>query len=336
MATVQIADIYEPVPFNHAVQESATEKNAFVQSGVMVNDERISQMADVGGTTGDIPFYKPITNDEPDYVTDNPATHSTPANIATGKQMYHKANMHKSWSAMDLARELALKDPVAAITGGIGHYWATHYQNRVIQSSMGLLANNVANDSADMRFSVATDNVAAVTDAERISGDVVIEGAATMGDAAASLSLIAVHSVVFKKMQKDNLITTIPNSDNTAFFNLYLNKYHIIVDDSLPAVAGTNRITYTSILFAGGAIAYGEGKPLKPSALSRSESAGNGGGEDTIHSRKTAIILPYGTSFLAASVAGQSPTLSELAAAGNWDRVHARKNVNIAFIQTNG
>lgn len=302
----------------------------------MTNDQRIATMAGVGGSVGEIPFFKQITRDEPDYTTDNPGTNSTPAKIGGGKQLYHKANMHKSWSTMDLARELALADPVAAITAGIGGYWASHTQNRVIQSVMGLLADNVANDSSDMLFSVATDDVGAVTDAERIGGDVVIEGGATMGDAASQLSLIAVHSVVFKKMQKDNLITSIPNSDNTAFFNLYLNKYQIIVDDSLPAVAGANRITYTSILFAAGAIAYGESAPLKPSELERNPSAGNGGGEDILHSRKTAIILPYGASFLAASVAGQSPTLAELATAGNWNRVHERKNLSIAFLQTNG
>jgi len=244
--------------------------------------------------------------------------------------------MHKSWSTMDLARELALADPVAAITAGIGGYWATHYEKRIIQSAMGVLADNVASDSSDMLFSVATDTAGAVTDGERIGSDAVVEGAATMGDAASQLSLIAVHSVVFKKMQKDNLITTIPNAQNNSFFNLYLNKYTIIVDDSLPAVAGTNRITYTSILFAAGAVAYGEGAPTMASELERKASAGNGGGQDILHSRKTAIILPYGTSFLAASVAGQSPTLAELGTAGNWDRVYNRKNVNIAFIQTNG
>jgi hypothetical protein len=336
MAVTKIADIYEPVPFEQAIQEAAVEKNAFIQSGVMVNDARIAGMANVGGSTGDIPFYNAVTADEPDYVTDNDATSSTPAKIGSGKQKYHTANMHKSWSTMDLARELALADPVEAITVGIGGYWATHYEKRIIQSSMGVLANNVAADSSDMLFTVATDAAGAITDAERISGDVVIEGGATMGDAASMLSLIAVHSVVFKKMQKDNLITTIPNAENNSFFNLYLNKYTIIVDDSLPAVAGSNRITYTSILYAAGAMAYGEGSPTQASELEREASAGNGGGQDILHSRKTAIILPYGTSFLAVSVAGQSPTLAELATAGNWDRVYNRKNVNMAFIQTNG
>lgn len=336
MAVVQLADIYQPVPFNAGVQEVATELNAFIQSGVMVNDDRIAQMANVGGMIGDIPFYNTLGTPEANYTTDNPASNSTPQKIGSGKQLYHKAAQHQSWSTMDLARELALQDPVGAITSSIGHYWAVMDQRRLIQSSLGVLADNIANDAGDMVYSVATDAAGAITDAERISADVVIEGAATMGDAKRNLAVIAVHSVVKKQMEKQQLISAIRDADNNIEFEVYLGKYRVIVDDEMPAIAGANRITYTSILFATGAIAYGEGSPMVASELERVASSGDGGGQDIIHSRKTNIILPYGTSFIAASVAGQSPTQTELAIAGNWDRVHARKNVNIAFIQTNG
>ena len=45
MATVQLADIYNPLVFNQAVQESAIELNAFLASGVAVQDPLVSALA---------------------------------------------------------------------------------------------------------------------------------------------------------------------------------------------------------------------------------------------------------------------------------------------------
>ena len=111
---------------------------------------------------------------------------------------------------------------------------------------------------------------------------------------------------------------------------------NLIIDDSLPAVAGTNRTTYTTILCGSGAAGYGVGTPKVPSETDREPSAGNGGGEETIYSRRTDLIHPLGFQFTSASVAGESATLAELATAANWDRVMERKNINVAFLQTNG
>lgn len=200
---------------------------------------------------------------------------------------------------------------------------------------MGVLADNIANDSSDMLKSVATDNVAAVADAEKISAEVILDAAQTLGDHKDQLAVLAIHSVIYTTLQKQNLIDYIPNARGEGTFPTYLG-YRLVVDDSLPAVAGTNRITYTSILFASGALDGATGSPAMPSELERVANAGNGGGQDIIHTRQTKIIQPFGFSFLSASVAGQSATIAELATATNWNRVRARKNIGIAFLQTNG
>lgn len=335
MAVTQIADIYNPLVFNAAVDEAATEKNRMLQSGILASNPLIDEMASQGGSIGELPFFSPIGTGEPDYVTDNPANLATPDKISTAKMIYRLAKMHKSWSTMDVARELALKDPLTAITDKIGGYWATQVQKRVIKSAMGVLADNVANDSSDMLKTVATDNVAAVTDAERISADVVLDAAQTMGDAKDALVAIAMHSVVYTKLQKQNLIDYIPNARGEVVIPTYLGM-EVIVDDGLPATAGTNRITYTTILFGRGAFSYGSGRVMMPSEIERVANAGYGGGQDIIHTRRSEIIHPVGTAFLSASVAGLSATLTELGTATNWNRVMARKNVNLAFLQTNG
>lgn len=345
MPEVRIADVYNPLVFNQAVQERAIELNAFLASGIMVTDQMMASLAQGPGNIGDLPFYFGLDNpqfdgtNEPDYTSDDPAVTSTPAKVSGDKMIYRKAFMHKSWSTMDLARELALADPLGAIINRVGKYWAVANELRLIHSAMGILADNVANDAGDMVFSIATDALPPITAAEKISGDAVISAKATMGDHAGDLSVIAMHSVVHTELQRQNLITTVQErgpSGSDVSFDTYLG-YRLVVDDSLPAVAGTNRITYTSILFSQGAVAAGTGTPTVPSELDRVPAAGNGGGQDIIHSRTTEIIHPAGFAFLSGAVAGQSATFAELGNALNWNRVYAnRKNIGIAFLQTNG
>jgi hypothetical protein len=334
MATVALANIYNPVVFGRGVQAAQTEKNAFIRAGIVVEDAQLRQQLSVGGNIGEIAFFNPLATGEPNYSTDNPATLSTPANVSGTKQIYRAAPRNKSWSVMDLSRELALIDPVGAITGRIGGYWATDDQKRLIQSCLGILANNIAADASDMLFSVATDGAGAVADAERISAETVVDGEQTLGDAQGGIAAMAIHSVIYARLKKQNLIDFIPLADQSGTIATYLGK-RLIVDDGLPAIAGANRITYTSILFGPGAVLTAPGRVNKPSAMERNEDAGNGGGEEVIYSRVNNVFHPNGFSFISGSVAGQSATYAELALAANWDRVVARKSIPLAFIRTN-
>ena len=342
MATVQIADIYNPLIFNPSVQEAAIELNAFFASGVLVQDQLINEAASGPGRIGDLSFYNGLANpqydgtNEPDYVNDDDTDNSTPDKIGDGLMKWRKAFMHKSWSTMDLAVQMALADPMGAIINRIGKYWAVANELRLISAAMGILADNVANDDGDMVVNVATDAVGEPSADEVISSDSVLNAKATLGDHANSLAVIAMHSVPYTTLQKANLIDYIRDADNNILFGTYLG-YRVVVDDSLPAVAGVNRTTYTSVLFSGGQFGFGQGNPEKPSELEREPSAGNGGGQDIIHSRQTNIIHPVGFSFESAAVAGETPTFAELRNAANWNRVYAnRKNIGMAFLQTNG
>lgn len=335
MATVQIADIYNPLVFSAAEQEAQLELNAFLASGVMSMDPRINSMASIGGNAGELPFFKPLGTEEPNYSSDDPSVTSTPNKITSAVMKYRLASQNNSWSTMDLAKELALDDPSAAITSRIGSYWATTNERRLIQSLVGVLADNVANDAGDMVVDVATDAAGAPTAAELISGDAIIEAEQTAGDHQGGFVAIAMHSRLYSNLRKQQLIEFIRDAENNTQFATYDGK-RVVVDDSLPAVAGTNRVTYTSVLFGAGSVVSGMGRVENPSEMDRTPAAGNGGGQDTLFSRRADIIHPLGFTFSSASVAGQSATLAELATAANWDRVWERKNVPLAFLKTNG
>ena len=334
MATVQIADIYNPLTFSQFADEAQIELNNFIRSGVMVPSPLVDAMATNGGNEGELTGFKPLGTQEPNYSNDNPGSTSTPQNTTKYTQRWRLASQNQSWSTMDISAELALKDPVMAITDKIGQYWATQNERRLIQSAMGVLADNVANDSGDMVINIATDDAGAITPDETISGDAVLDTLQTSGDHKMNYSAIALHSVVYTSLQKQNLIDFIPNARGEIVIPTYMGLT-VVVDDSLPAVAGTNRITYTSILFGAGAFVSGQGRVKVPSEMERKPDAGNGGGEEVLHSRRADIIHPLGCSFLSGSVAGQSATQAELADATNWNRVWERKNINMAFLQTN-
>lgn len=335
MAEVQIADIYNPLVFSAAEQEAQIELNNFIASGVMVADPRLTAMASVGGNIGELPFFKPLGTEEPNYSNDVTGDSSTPNKITTAIMKYRLCSQNNSWSTMDLAVDLALEDPVMAITNRVGSYWATTNERRLIQSTMGLLADNVANDSGDMVVNIATDAAGAPTADELVSNDAILDAQQTAGDHQAGFSAIAMHSVVYNRLRKQQLIDFIRDADNNTLFQMYGNL-RVIVDDSLSAVAGANRVTYTTVIFGNGAVAAGMGRTKVPSELDRDPEKGNGGGQETMYSRRADIIHPLGFEFTSASVAGQSATLAELATAANWNRVWERKNVPLCFLQTNG
>jgi len=343
MAEVRIADVYNPLVFNQAVQEAAIELNAFSASGIMVGDSQMNALASGPGNIGDLPFYFGLDNpqgdgtNEPEYVNDDPSDVSTPAKVTDEKMIYRKAHMHKSWSTMDLARELALADPLGAITGRIGKYWAVNNEQRLISSAVGVMLDNIANDANDMVHVIYEDLAVGSLDADNyISPNAVIAAKATMGDHANNLTAIAMHSVPFSELQRQEVIIYEKAAGTNIQFPTYLG-YRVVVDDSLPVIAGSNTPMYVSVLFASGAFAEGIGTPMVPSELDRVPGAGFGGGQDVIHSRQTRIIHPVGFSFLSAAITGQSADFSELATAAEWNRVYAnRKNIGMAFLQSNG
>ena len=334
MAVTKIADIYNPVTFAGRAQRAQIELNKFINSGIVVVDPSLKDQISAGGNTGTLTNYKPLETDEPNYSNDDDTAKAVPAKTSSEEMTFRLAMQNKSWSVMDLAKDLALQDPVTSITDRIGAYWATNNEKRVIKSALGVLADNIANDSSTMLKTVATDGAGAVTDAERISADNILDAAQTMGDHSGKLTTIAMHSALYTRLKKQNLIDFIPNARGEVVIPTYLG-YVVVFDDSMPAVAGSNRITYTCILFGAGAFVSAEGRVEKSSEMDRDASAGKGGGQTILYSRRSDLIHPVGFSFLSGSVAGKSATQAELALAANWDRVWDRKQVPMAFLQVN-
>lgn len=335
MAETTLSDVIVPEVFSPYVIQRTKALSAILGSNLVAQSAQFDALAKAEGAIGHIPHWNDLGTAESNVGSDNPGSSATPEKITAGKQIYVKNRRNMHFTAMDLVAPLAGSDPMQAIGNLVADRWARDVQKTLIAILQGVLADNDANDGDDMFYSVATDAAGAPAAAELISGDKVINAWATMGDASADIEAIGLHSVVYHRLQANELIEYEREAETGLMIARYLGK-RVIVDDGLPAVAGTNRITYTSVLFGAGAFAYGEGMPVTPTAVDRDELAGDGEGMETLSTRKHYILHPKGFSFTSSSVAGDAPTNAEHATAANYDRVFERKACPLAFLLTNG
>lgn len=336
MATVQLSDIIDVKVFQDLPSVNSPEKTAFFESGVVTRNSLLDGIATAAGKTAELPFWKDIdATVAPNLSTDNPATLATPDKIVQGEQIARKAFLNKGLSAADLASELAMGSrAMDQIRARVDAYWLRQWQRRLIASCNGILADNVANNSGDMVINVAAEATASQTATTKFNRNTFTDAVYTMGDAADALRAIAVHSAVMKQMVKNDDIVYVPDSQGRLTIPTYMGL-RVIVDDGLPVVAGTTSgFKYTSVIFGEGAFGYGDGAPVVPVEVQREANQGNGAGVETLWTRKTWILHPFGYQNTG-TPASVSFSLAELAADAAWSRVVERKNVQIGFLVTN-
>lgn len=343
MALTQIADVVVPEVFTGYVQLLTAQRSAFVQSGVIETSPMLDALLAGGGRTFNLPHFKDLDDTEANVSADQAAdvqsggaNDATPIKTTTGQEIAQRHNRNQSWSSADLAAALAGADPMESIASRVADYWVRQQQRYLISSLQGVFADNIANDTGDMVNSIVIGGPGTVTDAHLFSADAFIDTAQTSGDFAEDLVAVAVHSVVFSRMQKLNLIDFIPDSEGRIQIPFYLGR-RVIVDDGLPVVDdGNGHFEYSSYLFGTGSVAAGVGSPRVPTEVHREPLAGQGGGQEVLTSRVEWILHPRGTAWLGASQAGESPTIAEMQLAANWDRRFERKLLRIAELRTNG
>ena len=336
MATTRLSDIIDVTIFQDLPQVEGPEKTAFFDAGIVTRNGLLDSFASGPGKTIDLPFWNDLDGSvEVNYSNDDPADTATPQKIAQGEQIARKAFINQGWQAADLASEIAM-GPTAmeAIRARTDRYKMRQWQRRLIASTNGVLADNLANDSGDMAVDVAAESIAAQTADTKFNRDVFTEAVYTMGDAATGLSAIAVHSQIMAQMVKNDDIVYIPDSQGMLTIPTYMGL-RVITDDGMTTTAGTtDGFKYTSVLFGAGAFGYGVGSAEVPVEVEREAAQGNGGGIETLWIRDTWLLHPFG--FQATGTpAGVSFTNAELSAATSFDRVLDRKLIPLSFLITN-
>lgn len=336
MATTRLSDIIDVIVYQDLPAVNSPEKTAFFDSGIVLRNAVLDSLATAAGKTAELPFWNDIDPTVgPNLSSDDPAVFAAAAKVTQGEQLSRKAFLNKGLSATDLATELAMGPrAMEHIRARMDTYWMRQWQRRLIASSNGVLADNIAANSGDMVKNIASESIAGQSATTKFNRDAFTDAVYTMGDAADKLRAIAVHSRIMAQMVKNDDIVYIPDSMGQLTIPTYMGL-RVIVDDGLTVTAGTtDGFKYTSVIFGEGAFGYGEGTPIVPVEVQRDESAGNGAGVETLWTRKTWILHPFGFKNTG-TPAATSFSLTELAAATTWERVVDRKNVPMAFLVTN-
>lgn len=334
MASTKIADVIVPEVFNPYVTERTSDLARFYLGGIVSTNPELDRLATAGGKLINMPFWSDLTGDD-EVLSDSSAL--TPAKITASQDVAALLMRGKAWSVNDLAVALSGDDPMGAIGDLVAEYWARKRSAVALASLKGAIADNVANDGGDMVADVKGATNAGVSDTTKFSGDVFIDGQATFGDAIGGLSGVAFHPTVYHNLKKlDNI-----NFEKESQGDLEVETYRglrVIVDRNMPFTpaagnaGGDAAASYTTYLFGQGALGMGNGGAPVPTETDRDSLAG----EDILVTRDHFIMHPRGIKFTSSSVAGTSPTNTELGNAANWDRVYERENVRVAAIVTNG
>lgn len=344
----KIADVVVPEIFTPYVQLYTEEKSRLVQSGAFTVEPELNTFLDGGGLTVTMPRWKDLDNDPENISTDDEAdvfkrpgfndtrTDSVPYKIGTVAEIAVRLSRNNSWASADLTAALAGADPMNAIAARVGDYRVRRLQTAFISVMAGVFANNATATDAyhtqnDMTHDISgTVYTPGVTD---FSAEAVLDTMLTMGDSMDKLTMVMMHSVVYNRAQKNNLIDFIPDARGEVNIPTFLGRT-VIVDDGLPASGGV----YQTWMFGPGAIGFGQGSPKVATEVDRKPEAGNGGGQEILYNRWEWIIHPRGFAYIGAPANGgpsNAGTTNNLANAGSWRRVWPeRKMVAIARLIT--
>lgn len=312
---------------------NSVERTAFFESGILTTNSDMTALLGSPSNTFTIPWWVDLdASIESNYSNDVYTDIAVPLSVHTASMQARAAYLNEGWNCMNLVKNITKQDPLEFVAGRLLSYWRKVAQRRAIATTIGIYNDNVAANGGDM-----------VVDAGgTISAAAIIRAKATMGDYSGQLgglSVIAMHSAVQTELQILNLIDFTPIADQIPEFGRFQGM-RVVVDDSMPVIAGTPN-KYLSVIFGPGALGFAEQQPEGEDGLEyeRAPDRGNGGGTETLWTRRNFVVHPLGYSFLSATITGTPTTTrpisanwADLALATNWERKFDRKQVPLAFI----
>lgn len=311
---------------------NTAERTAFFESGILTNNSDMSTLLASPSNTFTIPWWVDLdASIEPNYSNDVYTDIAVPLSVTSASMQARAAYLNEGWNAMNLVKNITNQDPLEFVASRLTSYWQRQAQRRAIATTIGVYNDNVANDGGDMVIDAGgTINAAAI-----------IRAKATMGDYSSQLgglSVIAMHSAVQTELQILNLIDFTPLADQIPEFGRFQGM-RVVVDDSMPVIGTGADAKYLSVIFGPGALGYAEEQADNDIRYVEEEERGNGGGAETLWTRRNFVIHPLGYSFLSTTITGTPTTTrpvsanwADLALATNWDRKFSRKQVPLAFV----
>ena len=207
--TSQISDIVVPRVFTPYMAENKPAKLIMLEkSGILAGPApEIGKRFKAGGNQIEVPYWEDLDDAEPTVIDDSDNKIGVSKITASDMKAY-KHRLAKKYGAKTVASYAATGRGDSAmnrVAERISAYWGRRKEERIIATAEGVIADNVANDSGDMVYSIYSD-VGSPTAANRISYQAINRARLTMGENLDDLRVIAMHSFVYGTLLDDEKI----------------------------------------------------------------------------------------------------------------------------------
>src|SRR5699024_8505626 len=245
--------------------------------------------------------------------------------ITSSSDVARKQARVNAWGANGLSALLSGDDPMGAIGELVSAYWARDLQRTLLATLSGVF-------KAPTMSEKVYDITGRDQDAGTINLNTFLDATQLMGDAKKNLTGVMMHSAVETELRKQDLIETIPQSDQGKPIS-YFNGKRVTVDDSMAYNTETGEAEM--YIFGQGAIALGNGSHPRiiQTEVDRNPLAYSG--EEALINRKIFILHPRGVKWDEGGVESQFPTNAEIDTAERWARAFEPKAIRIVKFKFN-
>lgn len=329
---------FDPDVFTDYIQEADPVHTSIINSGVLRVAPEISAVLTDKNNVFTVPNYTPLTGDAKNY---DGETDNTPVEVAAAKQTGMAFRRMAAWKDQDFTRELTGADPLGDVARKVAYYQQKNNQKDLLSVIDGVLTvDDMSSHVKDITADKGAGTTATPTAENRLSADTFLDAAQeALGDNFDDLTMVAMHSRVYTnllKLQLVNNIATTPDAYSRGVqFGLLLNKYLVMVDDSLTSGTKDGVTTYTTYLLGEGAIATARNVRIdRPNYVDYDPESK--GGVNKLYTKWGMAMHPLGMSLDVSKIAKNSPTRVELGTKANWTKVWDAKNIKLAKIVSNG
>ncbi len=312
----KLKDMIIPARFAEYTAEKAVEKNIFFRSGIIRNHPDLNTLLQGGGKTIVMPFVKPLSGDSQIPSEDDDMNINA---IRTSNDLARRQFRVNAWGENELASILSGTKVMDRISDAVSNYWATEYTKILISTCEGVF-KGLTDHVNDISSKTGKDALFNTSDA--------IDTKFILGDASDNITAVAVNSMVYAFMLKNDQIENIPASDGKGTIPTYRPLMaRVIVDDAMPYNPSTK--VGSMYMYGAGAFGFVESTAnIVAAEIARNPYRGMG--DNALINRKEFVLHPLGVQWDEPSGDIISPKNSELETGARWKRVKEKKNVYLA------
>lgn len=346
MAIASIADLWTPAIWIQGMRERMATFPSVLNSGIVVRDAVLDQVATGAGVSANLPFFKDIT-DQVDEIQVEDTAPVTVNGIGSGTQVTTILNRVTKNAVTALAGAVATgnsSDPVQAIVDQIVERRLKQRNTTLISVLRGAFNGSGASGAAAELSSLRSDSFDEsgndATSDQLLNADLFIRAKALLGELQDDLAsgalllhpnVLATLEIADKDSFKDGVESGLPFRVRT------YRGIPIFLSSALSRAGTTNGTVYETYIVGRGAVGMGD-KPQTDGidVASLQYFPDPDANNQRIYDRTRFLIHLNGMKWVG-TPAGQSATNAELATAANWDlAVSSAGRIPAVLIRTNG